>query len=107
MYPPASGPCPPFARLVLETRTQSSMLDGHVARQSPQQVFVHGAHRHGDGVGDRFRGGPAVADDAEAVEADERRAAVFGVIDAAAEPPERLPREHVADAASEGRRELV
>jgi hypothetical protein len=48
-----------------------------------------------------------VADDAEAIEAQERRAAVLGIIHAAAEAAERLPREHVADASAERGRELV
>ena len=77
---------------------------GKVARQPPDQIFVHRAHRHRHRVGDRLRRRPAVADDAEAVEADERSAAVLGVIDAAAEAAERLARQHVADAAAEGRR---
>ena len=60
------------------------------AREAATQILIHGSHRHGDGVGDRFRRGSAVADDAETVEADERRAAVLGVVDPAPEPPERL-----------------
>ena len=48
-----------------------------------------------------------MADDAEAVETDERGAAVLGVVDTLAEAPERFARQHVADARSHRRRQLL
>ena len=46
-------------------------------------------------------------DDAETVQADERRAAVLRAVDALAESAERLPRQQIADARAERRRQLV
>ena len=48
-----------------------------------------------------------MADDAEAVEADEGGAPVLGVVDAAPEAPKGLARQHVPDAAAERGGELV
>src|SRR5947208_3064725 len=44
-----------------------------------------------------------MADDAEAVKAEERGAAVLRIIDPATEPAERLARQHIADPAADGR----
>ena len=57
------------------------------------------AMRHGDGVADGLRRRAAVADDAQPGDAEQRRAAVLRVVDALAEPPERAPRQQVADLA--------
>src|SRR5262249_12696332 len=59
------------------------------------------------GIANRFRRRAPVADDAQAVEADERRTAVFRVVHPFAEAAIGLSRQQVADTRAERRRQLV
>ena len=87
----APCPCRPSASPVPERRRQS--LDGSLAarrRCRARQLLDEAARltnrcRHRDGVAHRLGRRAAVADDAEAGDAEQRRAAVFGVVDAPAE----------------------
>ena len=86
--PTFCAPCPGNTNAIIERRLCASAssqrrMRGDLARQPVEQALGHGARRHRDGVAHRLRRRPAVPDDAEAVEADERRAAVLGVVDAA------------------------
>src|SRR6516225_2844433 len=61
------------------------------------QILVDRADGHRHGVRYRLGRRAAVTHDAEAVEAEERRAAVLGIVHPAQEAPERLTRQHVPD----------
>ena len=63
--------------------------------------------RHRDGVAHRLRARSAVADDRHAGDAEQRRAAVLGVVHAPAEMPERPPRQQRSDAHRERARQLL
>ena len=63
--------------------------------------------RHGDGVAHRLGARPAVADDGDAGDAEQRRAAVFRVVDAPAEMPQRPPRQQRSDAHRDRARQLL
>ena len=68
---------------------------------------AHESRRHRDGIANRLGRRAAMTDDAQAIQADERRAAVLGGVDALAKSAERLSRQQVADARAERRRQLV
>src|SRR4029078_3955618 len=60
----------------------------------------------GHGVANRLGARPAVPDDSDAGDAEKRRAAVLGIIDATAEMTERAARQHRADPHGDGARQL-
>ena len=60
-----------------------------------------------DGVAHRLRRRAAVTDDAQARDAEQRRAAVLRIVDALAEAPERPPRQQVAHLARERALQLL
>ena len=64
------------------------------------------ARRRDDGVADRLGRRAAVTDQHQPRDAEQRRAAVLGVVDALAEAPEGAARQQVADLAREGARQL-
>ena len=70
-------------------------------------MLIREARGHVDGVAHCLGRRPAVPDDAEAVETEQRRAAELGIVDSSPEAAERLAREEVADSRPERRRQLL
>src|SRR5512144_2464152 len=82
---------------VLRGGGEEGLGPGHGARDLVREVGLRGLARAADGVLDRERVGPAVADEADAVHADERRAADLAPVHAPLHPLEGALREERAD----------
>src|SRR5262249_13822537 len=85
----------------------AAMPPGRSPREATDQALVYEARGHQHAVANGFRRRPAMADDAESVESDERRPAVLRVIHPLAEPSICLSGQKVADPGAERRRQLV
>ena len=77
------------------------------ARQAIDEMLIREARGHVDRVAHRLGRRPAVTDDAEAVQTEQRRTAELGIVDASPEASKRLAREEVADSRPERRRQLL
>src|SRR5262245_14615374 len=107
---PTRAPCRLSASPVLEIETQSPARHrsgGDLMLDAGKEVARCEPVGQGNRVANRLGRRPAVADDREAGDAEQRRAAVLGIVDAAAEPPERPSRQQVADLAGKGPLQLV
>src|SRR5581483_3149167 len=80
---------------------------GDVLFDAVDEVAAREAERHRDRVANGLWRRAAVADDAQARDAKDRRAAKLRVVDALAEAAERAPREQIADLTGKRALQLV